>query len=103
MWAGMVLRLRRVFLSSRNASGQEAFRFEGEVAMLIQIQYGAVKNTAPNGGFMPAIWVNGRQSGDTYGRGYSECQAIEVAMAQAQAESERYHGDYQTEIVPRGK
>lgn len=68
----------------------------------IHIEWGTVPNAkAYRGGWMPVIWVNGRQSGHTYGRGYDRDEAELQAQAHALDESARYIGDWKVSIAPR--
>lgn len=68
----------------------------------IHIEWGTVPNINKHyGGWMPVIWVNGRQHGDTYGRGYDRDEAELRAQAAALDEGARYIGDWKVSIAPR--
>ena len=65
----------------------------------IVIRYFAVPNAdTRRGGFMPAIEVNGRLRGDTYGKGYDREEALVLAQAEALEEAARYTGDWRVTV-----
>lgn len=68
----------------------------------IVIEFGAVPNSdTRRGGFMPAVWHNGRQTGDTYGRGYDKEEAIRIAKKEALEEKSRFVGDWSVVVKAR--
>jgi hypothetical protein len=71
--------------------------------LLVKIEYGAVENgNAARGGWLPAIWDNGRQIGDTWsGLSFDREQAEAFALVAAHNLSARCVGDYRTEIYAR--
>lgn len=64
----------------------------------IRIEWGTVRNAD---GWLPVIWINGRQSGHTYGRGLDLDEAELQAQAHALEESARYIGDWKVSVAPR--
>ena len=68
----------------------------------IIIEYGAIKNERANSGWLPVIWVNGRQRGNTYWpTGYSQADAISLAKRDAEEEGARYVGDWHVTVTER--
>lgn len=62
--------------------------------------YAAPNENVARGGFMPLIEVNGRQRGDTYGRGYDREEAMVLAEARALQEAQHYTGDWRISVRP---
>lgn len=70
----------------------------------IVIEWGAVANGGPDRGFLPRLWINGRGEGSTWApQGYSRNEARALAQARAQAEAERFAGDWDTTVQERGQ
>ena len=70
----------------------------------IRIEYDAISNENPlRGGWLPMIWENGAQKGDTYGTGpaLDRDDALSLARAQAEEAGARYVGDWNVSIVQR--
>lgn len=69
----------------------------------IVLQFGVIPNGNENiGGFLPAVWENGRQQGNRWSNwSYDEEDAMELAERQAFARSRRYIGDWDITISQR--
>lgn len=68
----------------------------------VKIEYGCRPNAAPVGGFLPALWINGRSSGSTYsGTTYDVAEALALAERQASEEAARYIGDWIITVTQR--
>lgn len=66
------------------------------------LEYAAAPNGWEGHGWIPALWVDGRRLGSTWcARGVDELQALEHARRGAEAEAERYIGDWDIEIRER--
>jgi hypothetical protein len=62
----------------------------------------AAKNIAPSAGWLPLYSVNGYQYGDTYARtGYTQADALRLARQMADAEAQRYIGDWTVIVVTK--
>ena len=71
---------------------------EGE----IRIEWGTVRMEGERyGGWLPVIWINGRQHGDTWGRGLDLEDAELLAQQAALEESARYVGDWKVTILQK--
>lgn len=55
----------------------------------------------PRGGWMPVIDHNGKQRGDTYGRGYDLETALQLAKEAAEEAASRYSGDWEIIVEPK--
>jgi len=55
----------------------------------------------PRGEWMPVIDHNGKQRGDTYGRGYDLKTALALAKEAADKAVERYSGDWDITVGPK--
>jgi len=69
----------------------------------VTIEYAAVPNArGADHGWLPLIWIDGRQSGHTYAaHGYDRDVAAQLALADAREEAARYSGDYRVTITER--
>ncbi len=68
----------------------------------ITIEYGARLNELEGGGWLPAIWCNGRRFGSTWGaRGLDRDGATRAARDTALHEATRYIGDWDLAVNPR--
>jgi len=66
----------------------------------VLIEWAAVPNEDKRrGGWLPIIWINGRQTGDVWGRGYDLDDAALLAQRAASEEAARYIGDWKITIL----
>ena len=66
------------------------------------LEYAAVLNAREGCGWIPALWVDGRRVGSTYyTHGVDQDQALDYARRGAQAEADRYRGDWDITIRER--
>jgi hypothetical protein len=74
----------------------------GDDHLDILIEYGAVPNKREGHGYLPILWVNGRQMGHTYWpTGYDRDDAVAMARHEAAEERARYLGDYRVKVQAR--
>ncbi len=65
----------------------------------VAITWYVIPNTNTRaGGFLPVYSVDGKQRGDTYGRGYDKATAERMAEEMAHAEAARYIGDWDVTV-----
>lgn len=70
--------------------------------MKMKIEYGCRPNASPCGGYLPAMWVNGRAMGSTWsGTTYEEEEALALAKREALEEAARYVGDWSVTVEER--
>ena len=68
----------------------------------VTILFYAIRNTSPTGGWLPMYSVDGHQYGDTYARtSYTQAEALQLARMLADAEAQRYAGDWNI-IIKKG-
>lgn len=69
---------------------------------IVRIEYGAVPNARASGGWLPVLWVNGKQRGDTYAaRGYAKSEARLRAHSDAMEHARKYVGDWAVSVGER--
>jgi hypothetical protein len=73
------------------------------VAVTLLVEYGAVRNrNARKGGWLPQVWVNGRERRDVWAtRSHDLDDAREMAEALARDEASRYVGDWRITVRER--
>ena len=68
----------------------------------VTIYWHAIPNeNKTRGGWMPVIDHNGKQRGDTYGKGYELETALEMAKETAEERASRYTGDWDVVVAPK--
>jgi len=85
----------------RHSEGCEFADLPHEV---VRIEYGTVKNkNEARGDWLPMVWEDGRESGDTYAsRGYDEDEALARAKQEAEEMASKYvGGDWNVQVTER--
>lgn len=68
----------------------------------VTIYWYAIPNANKSrGGWMPVIDHDGKQRGDTYGKGYELETALEMAKEVAEERASRYVGDWDVVVAPK--
>lgn len=68
----------------------------------ILIEWAAIPNSRPNSGYLPVLWVNGKQRGSTWApHGLDKDEVPKHAEAMAREEADRYCGDWTITIRAR--
>lgn len=77
----------------------EARNAAGLTEGVIKITYGAIKNKREGHAWLPMVWEDGRERGDTYAaRGYDKDEALRMAERMAQEHASKFVGDWKVTV-----